>query len=210
MITLGIRHPKRKKATLFSLKQDKVLQQVVRRQVVSEHAAPEACWRRVFDPHAPLLFDLYHYLNGHFGNGHFGWVPEHVLPGCIETRWVLSRIPCGLRRHTSRPGPSGEDAPGAEAIGGLQHKRRTLNTWLSSGTSVRIFVCYAAAGPYRSHWAKQVRKTNWIRILFLAGDKEWLESRSTSRVSNQHFCLFRFQKVQLHWATLRVFYAHSL
>jgi len=129
----------------------------------------------------------------------------------------LHRNPLGSKQNFvrveasyARPGPSREDAPCVEAIGGLQHKRRTLNTWLSSGASVRIFTCYAAAGPYRSSWAKQVRKTNWVRILFLAGDKEWLESRSSSRVSNQDSCLFRFQKVQLHWATLRVFYAHSL
>jgi len=51
-----------------------------------------------FRPPYPSLVWLYNYLNGPFRNGHFGWVP--VLLGCIETRWVLSRISCGLRRHT--------------------------------------------------------------------------------------------------------------
>ena len=48
--------------------------------------APEASWRRGFDPCTPLLFDLYHYLEQ---NGYFWLVPEHalvpssqVLPGC--------------------------------------------------------------------------------------------------------------------------------
>ena len=40
-------------------------------------SAPEASWRRDFDPCTPLLFYLYHYLEQ---NGYFWWVPEHV-PG---------------------------------------------------------------------------------------------------------------------------------
>ena len=49
-------------------------------------SAPEASCRRVFDPCAPLLFDLCYFLEQ---NGHFVLVPEHapgpisqVLPGC--------------------------------------------------------------------------------------------------------------------------------
>ena len=38
------------------------------------HAAREASWRRVFDPYAPLLFNVYHYLEQ---NLHFGLVPEN-------------------------------------------------------------------------------------------------------------------------------------
>ena len=48
-------------------------------------SAPEASWRRVFDPCTPLWFDLYHYSKQ---NRYFGLVPEHapgpsslVLPG---------------------------------------------------------------------------------------------------------------------------------
>jgi len=36
------------------------------------HAAREASWKRVFDPYAPLLSDLYHYLEQTM---HFGLVP---------------------------------------------------------------------------------------------------------------------------------------
>ena len=39
----------------------------------------------------------------------------------------------------SRLGRSGGDEPGIEAIRGLQQKLRTLNTWLSSGTSAETF-----------------------------------------------------------------------
>jgi len=38
------------------------------------HAAREASWRRVLDPYAPLLFNVYHYLEQ---NLHFGLVPEN-------------------------------------------------------------------------------------------------------------------------------------
>ena len=44
------------------------------------------------------------------------------------------------------------------------HKRRTLNTRLSSGTSAGTFAC--PAGPYRNLQAKQVRKTNQTSILY--------------------------------------------
>ena len=53
----------------------------------------------------------------------------------------------------SRPGRSGEDEPGVEAIGGCVHKRRALNTRLSSCTSAGTFAC--PAGPYR----KCIRET---------------------------------------------------
>jgi len=52
---------------------------------VNVYTAPEASWRRVFDPWTPLLFNLYHYLEQ---NGASWWVPKHapgpssqVLPG---------------------------------------------------------------------------------------------------------------------------------
>jgi len=38
------------------------------------YTARETSRRRVFDPYAPLLFNLYHYLEQ---NLHFGLVPEH-------------------------------------------------------------------------------------------------------------------------------------
>jgi len=39
-----------------------------------KYPAQEASWRRVFDPYAPLLFNLYHYLEQ---NLQFGLVPEN-------------------------------------------------------------------------------------------------------------------------------------
>jgi len=38
------------------------------------HAEREASWRRVFDLYAPLLFNLYHYLEQTL---HFGLAPEN-------------------------------------------------------------------------------------------------------------------------------------
>ena len=49
----------------------------------------------------------------------------------------------------SRPGRSGGDQPGFEAIGGCVHKLRALNTRLSSGTSAGTFA--VSAGPYRNY-----------------------------------------------------------
>jgi len=48
----------------------------------------------------------------------------------------------------SRPVVPGEDEPGVQAIGNCVHKRRALNTRLSSGTSAGTFAC--PAGPYRN------------------------------------------------------------
>jgi len=45
-----------------------------REHVMWGESAREASWRRVFDPYAPLLFNLYHYLEQ---NLHFEVVPEH-------------------------------------------------------------------------------------------------------------------------------------
>jgi len=76
----------------------------------------------------------------------------------------------------SRPGRSGGDEPGVEAIGGCVHKRRALNTRLSfvclfvclfvlsSGTSVGTFACPRALTEIAE--AKQVRKTNQSGILY--------------------------------------------
>ena len=52
----------------------------------------------------------------------------------------------------SRPGRSGGDEPGVEAIGGCVHKQRALNTRLSSGTSAGTFAC--PAGPYAGRRTK--------------------------------------------------------
>ena len=51
----------------------------------------------------------------------------------------------------SRPGRSGGDESGLEAIGGCVLKRRALNTRLSSGTSAGTFA--VSTGPYRNYQA---------------------------------------------------------
>ena len=48
-----------------------------------------------------------------------------------------------------RPGRSGGDELGVEAIGVCVHKRRALNTRLSSGTSAGTFA--VSAGPYMKY-----------------------------------------------------------
>jgi len=64
----------------------------------------------------------------------------------------------------SRPGRSGEDEPGVEAIGSCVHKRRALNTRLSSGTSSGTFAC--PAGPYRNGRGEAGTKNepNWYFV----------------------------------------------
>jgi len=61
----------------------------------------------------------------------------------------------------SRPGRSGGDEPGVEAIGSCVHKRRALNTRQSSGTSAGTFAC--PAGPCRNFKGKAGTKNepNW-------------------------------------------------
>ena len=49
----------------------------------------------------------------------------------------------------SEPGRSGGDEPAVESIRGCVHKRRALNTRLSSGTSAGTFA--VSAGPYRNY-----------------------------------------------------------
>ena len=69
------------------------------------HTAREASWRRAFDPCAPLLFILYHYLEQ---NLHFGSVPEppQVLSArsFLVSRFDTLNIPrsfsCGERDMT--------------------------------------------------------------------------------------------------------------
>ena len=52
----------------------------------------------------------------------------------------------------SRPGRPGGDEPGVEAIGSCVHKRRALNTRLSSRTSAGTFAM--SAGPYINYQAE--------------------------------------------------------
>jgi len=62
------------------------------------HTAPEASWRQVFDPYAPLLFNLYHHLEQ---KGYFGLVPEYARgPGRAAMERFCAQLP---RAHWSGP-----------------------------------------------------------------------------------------------------------
>ena len=76
----------------------------------------------------------------------------------------------------SRPCRSGEDDPGVEAIGSCVHKRRALNTRLSSGTSAGTFAC--PVGPYRNCRGK-VGTKNETKWYFVPVQKKGSESRSS-------------------------------
>jgi len=64
----------------------------------------------------------------------------------------------------SRTGRSGEDEVGVEALGSCVHKRRALNTRLSSGTSAGI--SHVLRDLTEIAEAKQVRKRNQSGILY--------------------------------------------
>jgi len=72
-------------------------------------------------------------------------VLEAVLQGHVASNhgWLII---------LSGPGRSGGDESGVEAIRGCVHKRRALNTRLSSGTSAGTFA--VSAGPYRNYQAE--------------------------------------------------------
>jgi len=84
-------------------------------------------------------------------------VLEAVLQGNVASDY-------GWLVILSTPGRSGGDEPGVETIGGCVHKRRVLNTRLSSGTAAGTFA--VSAGPYIDYQNEQVRKTNLTRILY--------------------------------------------
>ena len=76
-------------------------------------------------------------------------VLEAVLQGHVASDHGWLVILSGPRRF-------GGDEPGVETIRGCVHKRRALNTRLSSGTSARTFA--VSAGPYRKHQAQEGTK----------------------------------------------------
>ena len=69
------------------------------------HTAREPSWRRAFDPCAPLLFILYHYLEL---NLHFGLVPEppQVLSArsCLVAGFDTLNIPRSFRWSVAERG----------------------------------------------------------------------------------------------------------
>jgi len=93
----------------------------------------------------------------------------------------------------SGPGRSGGDEPGVEAIGDCVHKRRALNTWLSSGTSTGTFA--VSAGPYRNYQTEAGTK-NEPDTFFVPVQKQcW---KIDPHVSNLRFREFLFRGVQVH------------
>ena len=93
----------------------------------------------------------------------------------------------------SRPGRSGGDEPGVEAIGGCVHKPRALNTRLSSGTSVGTFA--VSAGPYRNYQAEAGTKNEPDTCFVPVQIKGW---KIDPHVSNLRSREFLVGGVQIH------------
>ena len=93
----------------------------------------------------------------------------------------------------SRPGRSGGDEPGVETIGGCVHKRRTLNTRLSSGSSAGTFA--VSAGPDRNYFNEAGTKIELDTYFVPVQKKGW---KIDPHVSNLRSREFSFQGVQVH------------
>jgi len=93
----------------------------------------------------------------------------------------------------SGPGCSGGDEPGVEAIRGCTHKRRALNTRLSSGASAGTFA--VSAGPYRNYQAEAGTK-NEPDTFFVPVQKKG--PKIDPHVSNLRSRELLFQGVQVH------------
>jgi len=89
-----------------------------------------------------------------------------------------------------RPGRSRGDEPGFEAIGGCVHKRRPLNTRLSSGTSAGTFA--VSAGPYRNYRVVAGTKNEPDMFFVPVQKKGW---KIDPHVSNLRSRDFHFQGV---------------
>jgi len=113
-------------------------------------------------------------------------VLEAVLQGHVASDY-------GWLVILSRPGRSGEDEPGVEMIGGCVHKRRTLNTRLSSGTSAGTFA--VSAGSYRNYRNEAGSKIEPDTYFVPVQKKGW---KIDPHVSNLRSCEFGFQEVQVH------------
>ena len=87
----------------------------------------------------------------------------------------------------SGPGHSGGDEPGVETIGGCVHKRRTLNTRLSSGTSAGTFA--VSAGPYRNYRNKAGTKIEPDTYFVPVQKKGWTIDPHVSNLRSREFSL---------------------
>jgi len=93
----------------------------------------------------------------------------------------------------SGPDRSGGDEPGVEVIGGCVHKRRALNTRLSSGTSAGTFA--VSTGPYGNYQAEAVTKNEPNTFFVPVQKKGW---KIDHHVSNLRSREFLFGGVQVH------------
>jgi len=93
----------------------------------------------------------------------------------------------------SGPGRSGGDEPGVEAIQGCVHKRRALNTQLSSGTSAGTFA--VSAGPYRKYQAALGTKNEPDTFFVPVQKKGWKLDPHVSNLGSREFL---FQGVEVH------------
>jgi len=93
----------------------------------------------------------------------------------------------------SRPGRSGEDEPGVEAIRSCVHKRRALSIRLSSGTSAGTFAVYA--GPYRNYQAEAGTKNEPDTFFVPVQKKGWKMDPHVSNIRSREFL---FQGVWVH------------
>ena len=93
----------------------------------------------------------------------------------------------------SGPDCSGGDEPGVEVIRGCVHKRRALNTRLSSGTSAGTFA--VSAGPYINYrneaGTKNEPETNFVPV-------QKKECKIDPHISNLRSREFLFQGVEVH------------
>jgi len=102
------------------------------------------------------------------------------------------------------PGRSGGDEPGVEPIRGYVHKRRALNTRLSSGTSAGTFV--VSAGPYRNYQAETGTKNEPDTFFVPLPKKGWkliLTFRSEVKIAfiiarkEIYICMYMHTYVQI-------------
>ena len=118
-----------------------------------------------------------------------------VISSLHQTRDIdsLHQTRCIRLVLWSRPRRSGGHEPGVEAIGRCVHKRRALNTRLSSGTSAGTFAC--PAGPY-IHYRNEAGTKNEPDTYFVPVQKKgW---KIDPHVSNLRSREFLFQGVQVH------------
>jgi len=90
-----------------------------------------------------------------------------------------------MTRVLSGPGRPGGDEPGVEAIRGCVHKRRALNTRLSSGTSAGTFA--VSAGPYRNYQAEAGTKNEPDTFFVPLQKKGWKIDTHVSNLRSRNF-----------------------